>query len=135
MIYAASRSIFNEGAASKDCAAFPRESHEYENNLCVSRFYTLLVGGGIFFFAVLAITILGGLEYCAALFALRNKAAVQRPKAQELDPIMRSTGPGNSVNASFRSPLQTFFKPKNKNTMTANEFLYGSKLSAPLARI
>ncbi len=131
-IYAASRSIFNEGAASKDCATFPRNSHEFDNNLCVSRFWTLLVGGGIFLVAVLAISILGALEYCQALFALRNKAAVMRPKAKELDPIMRATGPGNNVNAPFRSPTEPFFNPKFKaKPKTANEFLYGNKLYVP----
>ena len=140
-IYAASRSIFNEGAASKDCATFPRESHEYDNNLCVSRFWTLLVGGGIFLIAVLAITVLGGLEYASALFALRNKSAVQRPKAQELDPIVHPTGPGNSVNASFRTPMQAFLKPGPKTgatpKMTSNEFLHmvSNKLNVPLARV
>jgi len=135
MIYAASRSIFNEGSASKDCASFPRESHEYENDLCVSRFWTLLVGGGIFSIAVIAITVLGALEYTQALFKLRNKAAVQRPKTNELDPIMRSTGPGNSVNASFRSPINSFVPSNTKQKMSSNEFLYGNKLTVPLARI
>jgi len=136
-IYAASRSIFNEGAASKDCATFPRNSHESDNNLCVSRFWTLLVGGGIFLVAVIAISVLGALEYMQALFALRNKSAVPRPKSQELDPIMRATGPGNNVNASFRSAPQPFFKPTTKSKMSSNEFLYGgnNKLNVPLARV
>jgi hypothetical protein len=135
-IYAASRSIFNEGAASKDCATFPKESHEYDNNLCVSRFWTLLVGGGIFLFAVIAITILGGLEYMQALFKLRNKSAVSRPKTQELDPIMRSTGPGNSVGAPFRSVPVPFFKPDAGPKMSSNDFLYGGgKLNVPIARV
>ena len=136
MIYAASRSLFSENSASKDCATFPRSSHESDNNLCVSRFWTLLVGGGIFLVAVLAITILGGLEYLQALFALRNKAAVNRPKAKELDPIMRATGPGNNVNAKFTSSSsEPFFNPKFKpKAKTANEFLYGNnKIYAPPA--
>ena len=133
MIYAASRSLFSESAASKDCASFPRSSHEFENNLCVSRFWTLLVGGGIFLVTVIAITILGGMEYLQALFKLRNKAAVMRPKPAELDPIMRSTGPGNSVNATFSEPLQAFVNPKFKaKPKTSNEFLYGAnKLYVP----
>ena len=135
-IYAASRSIFNEGAASKDCASFPRNSHEADNDLCVSRFWTLLVGGGIFLFAVIAITVLGALEYMQALFKLRNKSAVNRPKTNELDPIMRSTGPGNSVNAAFRSAPQPFFKAGAKPKMTSDQFLYGGgKLNVPLARV
>ena len=133
MIYAASRSLFSENSASEDCATFPRSSHEFDNNLCVSRFWTLLVGGGIFLLAVVAITVLGGLEYLQALFALRNKAAVNRPKAKELDPIMRATGPGNNVNAKFSSNSEPFFNPKFKaKAKTANEFLYGNtKLYAP----
>jgi hypothetical protein len=132
-IYAASRSLFNEGSASKDCASFPRSSHEFDNNLCVSRFWTLLVGGGIFLVAVLAISVLGALEYMQALFKLRNKAAVMRPKTKELDPIMRATGPGNSTNAAFRSPTESFFNPKFQDKpKTSSEFLYGTnKLYVP----
>lgn len=132
MIYAANRSIFSEDAASKDCASFPRRSHEFDNDLCVSRFWTLLVGGSIFLLAVVAISVLGALEYSKALFAMRKKAAVHRPVAQELDPIMRSTGPGTSVGAPYPAgPRETVAKPK-----TANEFLYGTNtnnLHAPLA--
>ena len=133
LIYAASRSLFSESAASKDCASFPRSSHEFENDLCVSRFWTLLVGGGIFLGTVIVITVLGGLEYLQALFKLRNKAAVHRPKPQELDPIMRATGPGNSQAAAYREPLQAFVNPKFKTKpKTANEFLYGAnKLYVP----
>jgi hypothetical protein len=135
MIYAWSRSIFTESAASEDCASFPRSSHEFENDLCVSRFWTLLVGGGLFLLAVVAITVLGGLEYLQALFALRNKAAVNRPKARELDPIMRATGPGNNVNAKFGSATEPFVNPKFKGKpKTANDFLYGNtKIYAPPA--
>ena len=134
-IYAASRSIFNEGAASKDCAAFPRSSHEFDNNLCVSRFWTLLVGGGIFLFAVVAISVLGGLEYMQALFALRNKSAVMRPKAKELDPIMRATGPGNAQAAPYNRMPDHFFQPKIKAfKQTPNQFLYGGgRLNVPPA--
>ena len=135
MIYAWSRSIFTESAANEDCAAFPRSSHEFENNLCVARFWTLLVGGGLFLGTVLVITVLGLLEAFPALFANRNKAAVNMPKAQELNPIMRSTGPANSVSASFRSASEPFFKPMGKpKSMTANEFLYGGRIAAPPLR-
>ena len=138
MIYAANRSIFNEDAANKDCATFPRSSHEFDNDLCVSRFWTLIVGGSIFLVAVTVISVLGALEYAQALFALRKKAAVMRPTAQELDPIMRATGPGNVVQAPYPAGPRVSFantafltKPK-----TANEFLYGAKtntLHAPPA--
>ena len=138
MIYAANRSIFNEGAASKDCATFPRGSHEFDNDLCVSRFWTLIVGGSIFLLAVVAISVLGALEYSKALFALRKKAAVMRPMAQELDPIMRATGPGNNVGAPYPAgPRVTFSNPEfHAKPKTANEFLYGANtnnLYAPLA--
>jgi hypothetical protein len=135
MIYAASRSIFNEGSASKDCASFPRTSHEFDNNLCVSRFWTLLVGGGIFLFAVVAISVLGGLEYMQALFAMRNKAAIMRPKAKELDPIMRATGPGNATTAPYNRMPDNFFQPNVKAfKQTPSQFLYGSgKLHVPPA--
>ena len=114
MIYAASRSIFTESAASEDCATFPRASHEFENDLCVSRFWTLLVGGGLFLVTVVAITVLGGLEYLQALFASATRRR-STPKPQELDPIMRATGPGNSLGAPFRSSAEPFFNSKFKS--------------------
>ena len=85
---------------------------------------------------VLVITVLGLLEAFPALFANRNKAAVNMPKAQELNPIMRSTGPANSVSASFRSASEPFFKPMvgKSKSMSANEFLYGAKIAAPPLR-
>ena len=132
-IYAASRSIFTENSANEDCAAFPRSSHEFENDLCIARFWTLLVGGGLFLGAVAIITILGLLEAFPALFANRNKAAVNMPETQELAPIMRTTGPGNASAA----PYQSFFQPKFKaaKPKTANEFLYGTgRISAPPMR-
>ena len=70
------------------------------------------MGGGLFLVAVVAITVLGGLEYLQALFALRNKSAVNRPKAKELDPIMRATGPGNNVNANVHAAAEPFFNSK-----------------------
>ena len=135
MIYAWSRSIFTESAASEDCASFPRSSHEFEHDLCVSRFWTLLVGGGLFVCTVLVITVLGLMEAFPALFANRNKAAVAMPKTQELNPIMRSTGPANSVGAPFRSASEPFFTPQIKTKpRTANEFLYGNRIQAPSRR-
>ncbi len=93
------------------------------------------MGGGLFLGTVLVITVLGLLEAFPALFANRNKAAVNMPKAQELNPIMRSTGPANSVGASFRSASEPFFKPMGKpKSMTANEFLYGGRVPAPPMR-
>ena len=135
MIYAASRSIFTESSASEDCATFPRSSHEFENDLCVARFWTLLVGGGLFLGTVFVITVLGLLEAFPALFAGRNKAAVNMPKPQELNPIMRSTGPANSVGAPFRSASEPFFKSNSKSkSMTPDQFLYGGRMAAPPMR-
>ena len=52
-----------------------------------------------------------------------------RPTAQELDPIMRATGPGNVVQAPVTAgPRVTFTNPAfQTKPKTTNEFLYGSK--------
>ena len=135
LIYAGSRSIFQENAANEDCASFPRNSHEMANDLCIARFWTLLVGGGLFVGAVLIITVLGLLEAVPALFANRNKTAVTNQGLnQELNPIMRATGPGTMA-AGFRSKSELFFNiSTKKKSPTAQEFLYGDKLKAPPAR-
>jgi len=135
LVYAGSRSIFHENSANKDCASFPRKSHEAENDLCVARFWTLLVGGGLFVGTVLAITVLGLLEALPALFANRNKTAVaSKGLNQELNPIMRATGP-ETMGAGYRSKSEIVFNLSTKKQQpTAQEFLYGDKLQAPPAR-
>ena len=130
MIYAASRSIFTESAASKDCATFPESSHEFENDLCVSRFWTLLVGGGIFLGTVIAITVLGGLEYLQALFALPQQGGGQRAQAAGARPDHARHRARQLAGRPFRSSAEPFFNPKFKaKPKTANEFLYGGTRS------
>jgi len=139
IFYAMSRSIFSESKASEDCAVFPRTSHEFENDLCVSRFWTFLVGGAIFIGAVLVMTVLGLLEAFPAIFANRRTASVPIPDTQEESALMRKTGPASRVNAPFfqgggKEPLfAPQLQPKTRAT-TANEFLYGGKLKVPPAR-
>ena len=138
IFYSMSRSIFIEDDANEDCAVFPRTSHEFENDLCIARFWTLLIGGGIFVAAVLVITALGLLEAFPAIFANRSSASVPIPDAQEESALMRKTGPGSRVNAPFFSgPKEVTFKPQlapKKRSSTPNDFLYGGKLRAPAPR-
>ena len=93
MIYAASRSIFTESAASEDCATFPRSSHEFENDLCVARFWTLLVGGGLFLGTVLVITVLGFLEAFPALFAAATRRRSTCPRRRSSTRSCAPPGP------------------------------------------
>ena len=138
IFYAMSRSIFSEKKASEDCAVFPRSSKKFENDLCVSRFWTFLVGGGIFVGAVLVMTVLGLFEAFPGLFAKRRTASVPIPSTQEESALMRKTGPATRVSTPFDHGVSEPFlhpglKPKTRAT-TANEFLYGSKLKVPPAR-
>jgi len=137
IFYAMSRSIFNEHKANEDCAVFPRTSHEFENDLCISRFWTFLVGGIIFGGTVLVITVLGLLEAFPALFANRKSASVALKPQEEESALMRKTGPASRTSAAFVSATQPFFNPTLKpktRAMSSNDFLYGGKLNVPAPR-
>ena len=117
-IYAAQRSIFNEKAASKDCANFPRDSHEFENDLCVSRFWTLLVGGGIFVGTLLLITFIGLAEALPALLKTRKRAAVFMKANAPPSQVFRASTPGMTQQAGYRSESEPFFNYQSKQTNT-----------------
>ena len=121
VFYTMSRSIFTEAKANEDCAVFPRSSHKFENDLCVSRFWTLLFGGALFLGAVGVMTVLGLLEAFPALFAARKSAWVRVAPPQEQDALPPELA------------AMTALQPKTR-AATANEFLYGGKLKAPRAR-
>lgn len=129
MFYAASRSIFVEHKANEDCSAFPRDSHETENNLCIARFWTLLVGGGLFVGAILVMTALGFVEAFPSLFVGRNKATVMSKPAVPLSDALRNTtvAPG----APYYSDTEPFFNHKHKFKATSNTYLYGTRLASP----
>ena len=137
IFYAMSRSIFTENKATEDCAVFPRTSHEFEKNLCISRFWTFLVGGAIFVGAVLVMTGLGLAEAFPALFANRKTASVPIPDSQEESALMRKTGPASRVSAPFKSATEPFFEPGLKpqtRATTSKDFLYGARLAVPAPR-
>jgi len=138
VFYAMSRSIFTENKANEDCAVFPRTSHEYDNDLCTSRFWTFLVGGGLFVGTVLVMTVLGLIEALPSIFANRKTASVPLPSTQEESALMRATGPASQVNAGFRSANDPFFnptlKPQTRSVSSSNEFLYAGKLKVPAPR-
>ena len=135
IFYAMSRSIFSETKANEDCAVFPRTSHEFENDLCISRFWTFLVGGAIFVGAVLVMTALGLLEAFPAIFANRKTASVPIPDRQEKSALMGVSAP--FLQRSGSEPLfAPQLKPKTASTRatSASEFLYGGKLEVPAPR-
>ena len=123
-IYAAQRSIFNEKAASKDCANFPRDSHEFENDLCVSRFWTLLVGGAIFVGTLLLITGIGLAEALPALLKTRKRAAVFMKANAPPSQVFRASTPGMTQQAGYRSESEPFFNYQSKPIQSANTLLY-----------
>ena len=137
IFYSMSRSIFTENKAIEDCAVFPRSSHEFSNDLCISRFWTFLVGGAIFVGAVLLMTGLGLIEAFPALFANRQTASVPIPDSQEESALMRKTGPASRVSAPYKNSMEPFFKPglqPQTRATTSAEFLRGSRIAVPAPR-
>jgi len=123
-IYAAQRSIFSEKSASKDCVNFPRSSHEFENDLCVSRFWTLLIGGAIFVGTILLITAIGLLEAVQNTLKTRKRAAVYLKAQAPASQVFRANTPGSEVQAGFRSETEPFFNYKSNVAQGSNAFLY-----------
>ena len=132
--YAANRSIFNEKAASKDCAVFPRTSHEFENNLCISRFWTLLVGGGIFVATLLLITGLGLAEALPALLKTRKRAAVFLKAGAPPSQVFRASTPGMATQAGYRSETEPFFNYNAKPVESADALLYAPTVQIKMPR-
>ena len=132
--YAAQRSIFNEKAASKDCAVFPRESHEFENDLCVSRFWTLLIGGAIFVGTLLLITALGLAEALPALLKTRKRAAVFLKPNPPPSQVFRASTPGMAMQSGYRSETEPFFNYETKPMETSDTLLYAPRMQLSLPR-
>ena len=161
LIYASIRSIFHHDSANKDCSLFPRESHEFENDLCTSRFWTFLIGGGIFFTGVLIITALGLKEAIPGILKTRKRASVVynaggRAKAPKKMSTYFREGQAKNVAAPLveddlyddeveqdEHPLggyassDNFFKFKTKiaDSSDTNKFLYAPRMmGVPSAR-
>ena len=132
--YAANRSIFNEKASSKDCVVFPRTSHEFENDLCISRFWTLLVGGGIFVATLLLITGLGLAEALPALLKTRKRAAVYLKANPPPSQVFRASTPGMQMQAGYRSETEPFFNYKTKPMESAADLLYAPRVEIKMPR-
>ena len=108
-IFAANRSIFNEHVASKDCnAVFPRDSHEMSNDLCVTRFWTLLIGGIMFVSTIALITLLGMIEAVPNLLKTRVTASVIYTPLEGENEVFRKGAPFRS-SEGYRSETQPFF--------------------------
>lgn len=161
LIYASLRSIFHHDAANDECAVFPRSSHEFENDLCTSRFWTFLIGGAIFLVGVLAITAMGFKEALTGVLKTRKKASVPynaggRAKAPREDSAFFRAGPSTTVATpltddvdvddegngegghalgGYRSSDNFFnFKTKLGKTTDTNKFLYAPRMGVPSAR-
>ena len=132
--YAAQRSIFNEKAASKDCVNFPRNSHEFENDLCVARFWTLLVGGAIFVGTLLLITALGLAEALPALLKTRKRAAVFLKPNPPPSQVFRASTPGMQMQAGYRSETEPFFNYETKPADSSDTLLYAPRQTLALPR-
>lgn len=164
LIYASIRSIFHHDAANKDCSLFPRKSHEFENDLCTSRFWTFLIGGGIFFLGVLIITLLGLKEAIPGILKTRKRASVPynaggRANAPKQMSQFFRQGPSNTVAAPLvdddyfeeeemvqgqqqqhalggNTSSDNFFNFKTKLSegTDTNKFLYAPRMGVPSAR-
>jgi hypothetical protein len=133
-IYAAQRSIFNEKAASKDCVHFPRTSHEFENDLCVSRFWTLLIGGIIFVGTLLLITGMGAAEAIPALLKTRKRAAVFLVENAPPSQVFRASTPGMAMQSGYRSESEPFFNYAAKPTEPSDSLLYAPQMKLSIPR-
>ena len=133
-IYAAQRSIFNEKAASKDCVHFPRTSHEFENDLCVSRFWTLLIGGIIFVGTLLLITGMGAAEAIPALLKTRKRAAVFLKENAPPSQVFRASTPGMAMQSGYRSESEPFFNYAAKPTEPSDSLLYAPQMKLSIPR-
>lgn len=152
VVYSSIRSIFHHDAANNDCATFPRSSHEFENDLCTSRYWTFLIGGGIFVLGILFITVLGLKNALPALMATRKQADVPyanggRVSAPKKQSKFFREGPSSTVSMPLISDVDQsqelalggyrttndFFKFKTKVTNT-NAFLYAPRMKTPQAR-
>lgn len=163
IIYASIRSIFHHDAANHDCALFPRNSHEFENDLCTSRFWTFLIGGGIFIVGVIAITLMGLREALSGTLKTRKRSFVPynaggRAKAPKKPSIYFRAGPSQTVamplnedfdedqelalggyrssdNSARKSDKFFNFKTNIGETADTNKFLYAPRLAGvPPAR-
>jgi len=156
IIYASIRSIFHHDTANTDCSIFPRQSHEFENDLCTSRFWTFLIGGGIFFVGVLIITALGLKEAIPGILKTRKRAEVPynaggRAKAPKQMSQFFRQGPSKTVAAPLFEDVDESqelalggyassdgffnFKTKISESADTNKFLYAPRMmGVPSAR-
>ena len=133
-IYAAQRSIFNEKAASKDCVHFSRNSHEFENDLCISRFWTLLIGGIIFVGTLLLITAIGAAEAIPALLKTRKRAAVFLKENAPPSQVFRASTPGMAMQSGYRSETEPFFNYQTKTIEASDSLLYAPHIKMEMPR-
>ena len=137
-VYAANRSIFSESKANEECSAFPRSSHETEDNLCVMRFWSLVVGGGIFYGTVGYVTLSGLAEALPKLaFATYFRQRVTQAKVGALATLLNSrengTAPVVSSSSYYHSETEPFFNAVIKNDASSKNFFGGGKLWVPQA--
>ena len=138
-VYAAKRSIFSESIANEECSVFPRSSHETEDNLCIVRFWSLIVGGGIFYGTVGYVTLSGLAEAIPALaFAKYFKQRVNQAKIGDLANVMESSQAGTAPAVSpsschYHSETEPFFNNVIKNDTSSKKFFNGGKLWTPQA--
>lgn len=124
LIYASVRSIFNQGEANEDCAAFPDSGYDFEKGACEARWWTFLIGGSLVALTVVLITAFGLLEAIPNILRVKSNAAVRlkklrgRHKAFFENKLNYTTVPfkeQDSFDANkhalggFRSPDESFF--------------------------
>jgi len=120
LYFASERSILSEDASSEDCAAFPRSSHEFSNDLCVSRFWTFLVGFILFAVGIGIITLFGCFEAFPNLLKSRIKQYIKIPPREENGVNLFNTAP-RGINTVY-DPKE-FFHPKGKPAPMAAPFM------------
>lgn len=130
-IFSANRSIFEEPKSIEDCAIFPRTSHEFENDLCIIRFWSFLGAAGTFAGTIGVIMFFGFID------AFRSALTVSETEQVKSESSFFS-GKRFATNVPSSASAETahFFvsNVKHKGSKSANEFLYGRSMAVLPAR-
>jgi len=156
LVYASVRAIFNHDEANSDCSVFDHGSRGElipikHGDLCVLRFWSFIVGGGLILATILGLTLVGLPEVIKAVLATRKKAAVvykAQPAMSKFfrqGPAMRTreslydaedlTTPLGGYQSAEESGSARFFSFKTSLGNTdSNALLYAPRMGNPSGR-
>lgn len=151
LVYASVRAIFNHDEANNDCSVFDRGSFQIHNDLCILRYWTFLVGGGLLFAVVIGLTLLALPQVIKGILATRKKADVVYKSQKPLSKFFRAgpsmqtkealydaedlSAPLGGYQSTEESGSSKFFNFKtNVGTTDSNSLLYAPRMGLPSGR-